>query len=83
MSSHSKAGLTRTALYGLALSLFSALWGSGPVLADDTEIYQSSFAASATGRPKVLIVLDNSGSPGVLVYYRAATVAVFQPVFYE
>ncbi len=35
--------------------------------ADDTEIYQSTFDATSVGRPKVLIVFDDSGSMGTMV----------------
>ena len=35
--------------------------------ADDTEIYQAKAAATSNGRPKVLIIFDNSGSMSTLV----------------
>jgi type IV pilus assembly protein PilY1 len=36
--------------------------------ADDTEIYQSSIAATDNGRPKVLIIFDDSGSMDTQVF---------------
>jgi type IV pilus assembly protein PilY1 len=33
-----------------------------PVQADDTEIFQASYGSGTSGRPKVLIIFDNSGS---------------------
>lgn len=38
-----------------------------PVQADDTEIFRASYGSSTTGRPKVLIIFDNSGSMGTQV----------------
>jgi type IV pilus assembly protein PilY1 len=48
----------------LKLSAITALTMSWlpSTTADDTEIYQSAAAATATGRPKVLIIFDDSGS---------------------
>ncbi|MFK7975908.1 MAG: pilus assembly protein [Halioglobus sp.] len=36
-----------------------------PAIGDDTEIYQSTLAASGNARPKVLIVMDTSGSMNI------------------
>ncbi|MEQ9463360.1 MAG: PilC/PilY family type IV pilus protein [Haliea sp.] len=56
--------LIRVFLAGLVLaSMFTA----APGLADDTEIYRAEFDASNTGRPKVLIVFDDSGSMSTMV----------------
>ena len=38
--------------------------------ADDTELYQATLAPSATGRPKVLIMIDESGSMASTVTTR-------------
>ncbi|MEH6581543.1 MAG: hypothetical protein V7754_06370 [Halioglobus sp.] len=55
-NSYGKAGLFATVVGLLAV-------GTGDVTrADDTEVYQSTFSAGATGRPKVLIMFDDSGS---------------------
>ena len=40
----------------------SVLALSASLRADDTEIYQTTYDARLTGRPKVLIALDDSGS---------------------
>ncbi|WP_187275921.1 pilus assembly protein [Parahaliea aestuarii] len=50
----------------LALLLVCALRIS-PAAADDTEIYQAEFSAEAGGRPKVLVVFDDSGSMSTMV----------------
>lgn len=48
----------------LLLLLFA---GSQAVRADDTEIYQANYQAGSSGRPKVLIIFDNSGSMDTVV----------------
>ncbi len=45
----------------IAVVLISISWLSHSS-ADDTEIYQAQASASASGRPKVLIIFDDSGS---------------------
>ena len=45
---------------------------SGLASADDTEVYQSSENSSSSGRPKVLIVFDDSGSMGAVVTGQSA-----------
>lgn len=60
-----KAGIVgklvrRLALAGLCLAGFS-----GSSYADDTEIYRANYSASASGRPQVLIIFDNSRSMAV------------------
>lgn len=52
---------TKTILLPLVASLTLVVY-SGLAPADDTEIYQNTPDADATGRPKVLIVFDDSGS---------------------
>lgn len=37
-------------------------------LADDTELYSASYQAGTTGKPKVLVVFDDSGSMDEIVY---------------
>ncbi|MCB1699968.1 MAG: hypothetical protein H6985_12895 [Pseudomonadales bacterium] len=52
-------GIISRALLAVGLVLL----GPGTSLhADDTEIYQTTYNEGATGRPKVLIVIDDSGS---------------------
>ena len=46
----------------LMIASLVAVGASSSLRADDTEIYQSSFSTEDTGRPKVLIIFDNSGS---------------------
>jgi type IV pilus assembly protein PilY1 len=45
----------------LAVAVMGLGYSAG-TSADDTEIYQSSYSTQVTGRPKVLIIFDNSGS---------------------
>tara|TARA_R110002110_G_scaffold415765_1_gene655143 strand:- start:22427 stop:26056 length:3630 start_codon:yes stop_codon:yes gene_type:complete len=45
-----------------ALTLASLMFAGTLTQADDREIYQSSFSLEDTGRPKVLIIFDDSGS---------------------
>lgn len=54
----------RVFLAGVVLAAMSA---TAPVLADDTEIYRAEFDAADIGRPKVLIVFDDSGSMSFMV----------------
>ena len=51
----------------LCLAAAALLSASGSLQADDTEIYQSTYSAQDTGRPKVLIIFDDSGSMGTNV----------------
>ncbi|MCB1704838.1 MAG: hypothetical protein KDI17_08245 [Halioglobus sp.] len=49
-------------------SLLVLLVAAGPaVRADDTEIYQADYQSGTSGRPKVLIIFDNSGSMDTVV----------------
>ncbi|MEH6592789.1 MAG: hypothetical protein V7746_21155 [Halioglobus sp.] len=60
-NSYGKAGLFTAAIGLLAL-------GAGDVArADDTEVYQSTITAANNGRPKVLIMFDDSGSMATTV----------------
>ncbi len=52
---------------GIALTIFVA----APVLADDSEIYQSD-AAATTARPNVLFIMDTSGSMDSIVQLTPA-----------
>lgn len=54
---------------GLALTTLCLIAAgiSVPTQADDTEIFRGSLGASTTGRPKVLILFDDSGSMGTNV----------------
>ena len=51
-------------LASLLVLLFA---GSLGARADDTEIYQANYQAGTSGRPKVLIIFDNSGSMDTVV----------------
>jgi type IV pilus assembly protein PilY1 len=51
-------------LMGLAFAALSVLLLPQPTPADDTEIYRAEGSENLTGRPKVLIVFDDSGSMG-------------------
>lgn len=57
-----------------ALALVPVLWmPAGGALADDTEIYRSAYSVgSGTGRPKVLIIFDNSGSMDTIAEQKPA-----------
>ncbi len=48
----------------LALATIFTLLGSGPALADDTEILTSSTTAARENRPNTLFIADTSGSMG-------------------
>ena len=56
----------------LAAASIMALGGSSLTWSDDTEVFLSQFAAGGggTGRPKVLIIFDTSGSMGNNVTFR-------------
>lgn len=49
-------------LKGIFIGIFLVVYGSFPVLADDTEIFLGSGAVSSGTQPNVLFILDNSGS---------------------
>ena len=55
---------TAFSILSLALGLLLLSAGADRASADDTEIYRAEYGASAGGRPKVLIVFDDSGSMG-------------------
>ncbi len=58
-------GLERLlAMASLLVLLFA---NSLAIRADDTEIYQANYQSGASGRPKVLIIFDNSGSMDTVV----------------
>jgi hypothetical protein len=59
-----KSVARRLAMASLLLLLFT---GNQTIQADDTEIYQANYQAGTSGRPKVLIIFDNSGSMGTVV----------------
>ncbi len=52
----------------LALALCAMTGGllQAPAMADDTEIYQATLSASGDARPKVLLLVDDSGSMGAV-----------------
>ena len=51
-----------------AVLVFLSVGNHSPVLADDTEMYRAQYSASSgSGRPKVLIVFDDSGSMSDLI----------------
>ncbi len=66
-----------TKVIGFAATVFLLLAGNSVVYADDTEIYSSQYllGSGASGRPKVLIIFDNSGSMD--------TTVPSQPVAYD
>ena len=59
----------RSGKYSRALLVvgLSVLGLSASLHADDTEIYQTTYDASLSGRPKVLIAIDDSGSMDTVV----------------
>ena len=57
----------KQARYALfAVGIFACMQ-NGIVTADDTEIYQSKYSSSATARPQVLIIVDDSGSMSTVI----------------
>lgn len=50
---------------GAAVGLLAGVAFHLPAVADDTEIYQATLSASGSARPKVLIIMDDSGSMGI------------------
>lgn len=54
-------------LLAMASLLLLLIAGTHTVRADDTEIYQANYQSGTSGRPKVLIIFDNSGSMDTVV----------------
>ena len=65
-------GKTGFLAWGLAAAGLFLLGLSGGAHADDTEIYRTNLSASATGRPQVLIIFDNSGSMATTILTEVA-----------
>jgi len=59
-------------LLGILLAVLMVLPGIRLANADDTELYQATLAPSTAGRPKVLIIIDESGSMASVVTTRPA-----------
>ena len=55
----------------IALGLVTALAGNASIHADDTEIFRSNYE-NDTGKPKVLIIFDNSGSMDTIAEEKPA-----------
>lgn len=51
----------------IASLLVLPITGTQAVRADDTEIYQANYQSGSSGRPKVLIIFDDSGSMNTVV----------------
>ena len=67
--------------FAFAVVCLVAAGVSAPTRADDTEIFRTSFGAATTGRPKVLILFDNSGSMGFIVPgQRPPMIPTMQPM---
>lgn len=55
--------MSRDGRLALAAAVFASAGLQGvPAVADDTEIYQATLSATGSARPKVLIMVDDSGS---------------------
>jgi hypothetical protein len=58
------SGWRQTRIFGFAIGILLGLLIPSPSAADDTEIFMTQFSGTGVsgGRPKVLIIFDNSGS---------------------
>lgn len=58
-----------TQIVAATMALVASALVSVPAVTDDTEIYQATLSASGNARPKVLLIVDDSGSMGAIAQH--------------